>query len=165
MQALIANVGNLNKYGIETISLQDFLVDATSDDGQAILEPKDGLENYSSIHTYLDGIFTNKPQEVSAIVQVENGTNIPGLGGLAVNRLLDQKLKVLNPINSDSEVNNTTVTVYDKNISQADIKIMEQEFGVLNVTYTNSKPNNYNVLVIVGADYNTKEGKKILNEP
>ncbi len=165
VKTLIENANILNKYKIETVSIQDYLTDATSDDGQAILQPKDGLEHWTNIHTYLQDIITGKPQQTPAIVQVQNGTTIPGLAGLAVNRLKDKNIQVLSPINSITHVSpQTTITVYDNNVNSADIDVLKKEFGV-DTVLNSSKQSNYNVLVIVGNDYNMKEGKRVLNEP
>ena len=166
IETLLSNVASLNKYTIDTLSIQDYLADANSNDGQAILQPKDGLDNWTSIHTYITDTISGKPQQTSALVRVENGTSIPGLAGLAVNRLKNENIKTLDPKNYDSQTyQQTTITVYDKNISQADLDTIKKEFGTNILTYDSSKQSEYNVLVIVGNDYNEKEGKKILNEP
>src|SRR5581483_1709773 len=154
IQSFLTNTTTLNRYKIETISIQDYLMDATSNDGQAILQPRDGLENYTSIHTYLNDLFTNKPQQIAAIVRVENGTNIPGLAGVAVNRLKDKNIKTLDPTNYDSQTfDTTTITAYDKNISQVDLTTLKQEFGVTYIEYAPQQQSSYNILVVVGADY------------
>ncbi len=166
VKTFIQSINTLNKYKIETLSIQDYLADATSNDGQAILQPKDGLDNWTSIHTYIADIVTEKPEQVAATVRVENGTNIPGLASLAVNRLRDKNIKTVGPTNDNSQTfQQTTITLYDKNINQGDVDILKKEFGINTVTYKSGNQTTYNVLVIVGNDYNAKEGKKVLNEP
>lgn len=165
---LLDHSSTLNKYQITTLALtdQNFLTDTFSDDGQSVLEPKDGLDNWTPVHTYLSGILNGNPQPIPAVVQVENGSTIPGLAGLAVNRLKNDNLQVLDPINSQARNEQTSITVFDRNVAAGDLDTLKNEFGITTITYV--KPTGqakYNVLVIVGADYNAKEGKKVLNEP
>jgi len=168
VKTLIQNTGSLNKYKIETLALtdQNYLIDTTSNDGQAILEPKDGLDNWTSIHSYIADQLSGKTEPIAAIVQVENGTTIPGLAGLATNKLKNDGIQVIDPITAKSQNNQvTTITVYDKNVSKTDLASIEKEFGVSTVSYAQPIQTQYNVLVVVGNDYNVKEGKKIINEP
>lgn len=163
---LLQNATGLDKYQIQTLALtdQNYLKEAISSNGQDVLMPKDGEDNWTDIHNYLSDTFSGKPQPVKALVQVENGTSIPGLAGLAVNRLKNDNIQVLNP--ADALTQNflkTTVTVYDKNISSTDLTALKKEFGP-NITFSTVKPTGYNVLVIVGQDYNTMGDKKVTNQ-
>lgn len=168
VKTFLTNAIVLNTYKISTLALtdQNFLTDTFSDDGQAILEPKDGLDNWTSVHNWISDQLSEKTEAVSAVVQVENGTSIPGLAGLAVNRLKNENIQVLDPTDASSKDTKTTaITVYNKNINQADIATLTKEFGITNITYASSTLSAYNVLVVVGEDYNLREGKKLLNEP
>lgn len=167
VKTFLTNANTLNKYQIETIALtnQNYLIDAVSSDGQAILEPKDGLDNWASVHNYILDQLSGKVTPVAALVQVQNGTTIPGLAGLAVNRLKNENVQTLDPTDAQNNTQATTITVYDKNINQNDLDVLKKEFGVNMLNYASSSQTGYNVLVIVGNDYNAKEGKKILNEP
>jgi polyisoprenyl-teichoic acid--peptidoglycan teichoic acid transferase len=168
IKTLLQNVSALNKYQIVTLALtdQNYLNDTFSDDGQAILIPKDGLDNWASVHNYLSDALSGKQETVSAVVQVENGTKILGLAGLAVNRLKNENVQVLDPTDAqDQNVQITNITLYDQNIHKTDVDAIKKEFGVTTVLYETSPQHNYNVLVTVGDDYNQKEGKKLLNEP
>jgi len=160
IKTFIQNANVLNKYQISTLALTDknYLVDTTASDGEAILEPKDGLDNWKSVHNWISDQLSGKIVSISAIVQVENGTTIPGLAGLATNRLKNENLQVLDPTDAlDKTTQNTKVTIYDKNISATDLDSIKKEFGVTAIIQTSSlnKPA-YNVLVIVGNDYNVK---------
>jgi anionic cell wall polymer biosynthesis LytR-Cps2A-Psr (LCP) family protein len=168
VKIFLQHVRTLNTYQISTLALtdQNYLIDTFSNDGQAILEPKDGLDNWTSIHNYISDQLSGKTEPIAAIVQIENGTTIPGLAGLAVNRLKNENIQVLDPTdtgNSNAQI--TTITIYDKNINQTDIEVLKKEFGVTKINYLTSTQNQYNVLVVVGNDYNKKQGKKLLNEP
>lgn len=168
VKTFLQNATSLNKYQISTLALtdQNFLTDTFSSDGQAILEPKDGLDNWTSIHNWISDQVSGKLEPVSAVVQVENGTTIPGLAGLAVNKLKNANLQVLEPVDSvDKTIQNTSITIYDKNIHTADMDMIKKEFGITTITQAPSNQTGYNVLVILGNDYNAKEGKKVLNEP
>ncbi len=169
VKIFIQNASSLSKYQISTLALtdQNFLTDTFSDDGQAILEPKDGLNNWTSVHNWISDEINGIIKPVPPIVQVENGTHLVGLAGLATNRLNNFNIKTLDPKSADSQsYEKTTITVYSPNIDQMILIKIKQEFGITQVqTETNSGDNlNYNILVIVGTDYNQKEGKKVLNE-
>ncbi|HWY79178.1 MAG TPA: LCP family protein, partial [Candidatus Sulfotelmatobacter sp.] len=168
VKTLLQNANSLNTYHITTLALTDknYLKDIVSTDGQDVLESKDGLDNWTGVHNYISNMISGKTEPVSALVQVENGTSILGLGGLAVNRLKNDTIQVVDPINAKSKtIQKTTITVYDKNVNQTDIATLKKEFGVTTVSYATSIQSTYNVVLIVGEDYNRKEGKKVLNEP
>ncbi len=169
VRVLLQNASSLNKYSIETLALtdQNYLMDTQSSNGQDILAPKDGLDNWTSVHTYLSDTFSGKPQPVAALVQVENGTTVAGLAGIATNRLKAENITTLDPINDQNQnVKFTTITLLSKNINKADVAIIEKEFGVKEVSYQSaSKQTQYNILVILGNDYYVKEGKKVNTEP
>lgn len=166
-KTLVENATTLkNTYEVKTLSIQDYLVDATSNDGQAILEPAEGLDNWTSIHNVIQDSISASAGQVAAIVRVKNGTAIPGLAGLAVNRLKDKGMRTLEPVdNVEQKVQQTTITVFDKNVNKGDLDALKNEFGIDTLFYSPATQSLYNVLVTVGNDYNLKEGKKILNEP
>ncbi len=159
VRAFLQNISALNSYQIVSLSItdHDYLQDAVSSDGQSILVSKDGTDNWTSVHNWLKDEFSGKPRSVTAVVQVENGTRVAGLALLAANRLKDANLQVLDPVNAVNRNNQTTViTVYDKNIDQANIDKLKKEFGVNSVIFATSAQTEYNVLVVVGNDYRTK---------
>jgi polyisoprenyl-teichoic acid--peptidoglycan teichoic acid transferase len=160
VKTLVQNIQVLNKYQIVSLALtdQNFLQDTVSDDGQDILESRDGLDNWSNVHTWLKNEFSGKPQPVAASIQVENGTSIAGLAQIATDRLTNQNLDVLTPADASvKSLQKTTVTVYNKNVMQSAIAALKKEFGVQNVSYSSSNQDQYNVLVVVGKDYQKRE--------
>jgi len=64
VKTLIQNANVLNKYQITTLAItdQNFLDDTFSNDGQAILIPKDGLDNWSSVHKWISDQLSGKPK-------------------------------------------------------------------------------------------------------
>lgn len=168
VKSLVQNSNTLSKYQISTLALtdQNFLIDTYSSDGQAILQPKDGLDNWTNTHNWLSYTITGKPEPIPAVVEVENGTHIVGLAGLASNRLKNEGLQVIDPTNADNQnLQQTTITIFDKNVFPNHIDTLKKEFGVNSISYSSSTSKNlYNVLVVVGQNYNLLEGKKFLNE-
>jgi LCP family protein required for cell wall assembly len=159
VKVFLQNVSELNKYQIVSLSItdQNYLIDAISSDGQAILASKDGTDNWTSVHNWLADEFSGKPQPVPAVVQVENGTPIVGLALSATNRLKDSNMQVLEPVNASTRDNKTTtITVYDKNVEQADIDTLKKEFGINTISYSTAGQEQYNVFIIIGSDYKQK---------
>ena len=159
VRVFLQNISALNNYQIVSPSItdQDYLQDAVSSDGQAILVPKDGTDNWTSVHNWLKDEFSGKPRSVAVVVQVENGTPIAGLAGIATDRLRDAGMQLLNPVNASSRNSQTTtITVYDKNVERTDIDKLKKEFGVTSVNYATTIQTDYNVLVEVGNDYKIK---------
>ena len=167
VKTFLSNAQVLNKYSVETLALTDknYLTNAFSSDGQAILIPQAGQDNYVAIHNWITDTVNGRLQPISAIVQVTNGTKIDGLAGIATNRLKNLNIQTIEPSTTASQSSQTTITVYSKNINPTDLTIIKKELGVSAVSYQQVDNTAYNVLVTVGDDYNQKEGKKILNEP
>jgi LCP family protein required for cell wall assembly len=157
VKAFIQNAPTLNKYEIVNLALtdQNYLTDTVASTGQDILEPKDGLDNWRSVHTWIADTISGKQQTVPAVIEVENGTQTVGLAGIATAKLKAHTLKVLDPATATIQnAQMTTITVYDKNVDQKTLKIVKQEFGVNTIIYAPAKQNAYNVLVVLGNDYN-----------
>lgn len=160
VKVFLQNISALNNYQIVSLSItdQNFLQDAVSSDGQAILASKDGTDDWTSVHNWLKDEFSGTVRPVSAIVQVENGTALAGLAQIATNRLKGANLQTLDPVNASTRNNQmTTITVLDKNIVQTDIDALKKEFGVNSVTFATSTQAAYNVLIVVGNDYRKKQ--------
>ncbi len=66
VKTLIQNIQVLNHYQIVSLALtdQNYLQEAVSDDGQDILESKDGLDNWANVHTWLKNEFSGSPIKV-----------------------------------------------------------------------------------------------------
>ncbi len=162
VKVFLQNISALNNYQIVSLSIadQDYLQDAVSSEGQAILVSKDGTDNWTSVHNWLKDEFSDKSRPVTAVVQVENGTRVAGLALQATDRLKDVNIRVLDPINAVNRNNQMTIIIiYDKNIEQTDIDKLKKEFGVNTVTYSDQNKTVYNVLVVVGSDYKIKRQK------
>lgn len=160
VRVLLQNASALSDYQIISLAItdQNYLQNSVSFDGQAILISKDGQDDWTRIHKWLKDEFSGKPQPISATVQVENATNIIGLARVAAKRLREKNLEVLEPVNATiSNVQKTTITVYSKNVNQEDIDLLEKEFNIPAVIYAAEKQLPYNVLVVVGEDYNQKK--------
>jgi len=167
IKTFIQNIQAFNKYEINSLAItdQNFLKDAVSSDGQDILISRDGVDNWDSVHNWLTNVFSDKSQPLEAIIQVENGSGTVGLAQLATSRLSDAHMQVLTPTNAPKTIQQTTITVYDKNVNQATLNALKKEFNVNTITYGSSKGSIYNILIVVGVDYNQKVGRKLLNEP
>jgi LCP family protein required for cell wall assembly len=158
----VQNIQTLNNYQIVSLALtdQNYLEDTVASDGEDILESREGIDNWTSVHTWLNNEFAGKTQPVDAVIQVENGTTSAGLAQTATDRLTNEKLQVLTPTSASStNQQKTTITIYDKGVSQSVISSLKKEFNVKSVTYATSDQTQYNVLVVVGKDYSQKEGK------
>jgi hypothetical protein len=60
VKTLIQNANILSKYQIVTLALTKNLTTAVSNEGQAILVPKDGLDNWKNVHNYLSDQLSGK---------------------------------------------------------------------------------------------------------
>ncbi len=95
---------------------------------------------------------------------MENGTYLGGLAALATNRLQDQGFNVLTPVDANSQnYTRTTITAYKTNIDPAAIAKIEKEFGTTSITTSTKGNPSYDLLVVVGTDYNLLQGKKLIN--
>ncbi len=162
VKTFVQNIQTLNNYQIVSLALtdQNYLEDTVASDGQDILESKDGIDNWTSVHRWLNNEFAGKVQPVSAVIQVENGTSTAGLAQIATDRLTTQKMQVLTPISASTTTQQkTAITIYDKGVSQSVINALKKEFDVNTILYSTSDQTQYNVLVIVGKEYNKKEKK------
>ncbi|HSX09204.1 MAG TPA: LCP family protein [Candidatus Saccharimonadales bacterium] len=156
VKTLVQNIQMLNNYQIVSLALtdQNYLEETVSSDGQDILASRDGIDNWTSVHNWLKNEFTGKATPVDATIQIENGTSVPGRAQIATDRLTGQGLEVLSPVSAPTAQQKTTITIYNKGVSQSVITKLEKEFGVKTVSYSSSDQTGYNVLVIVGSDYN-----------
>lgn len=65
VNTLVQNIQTLNKYQIVSLALtdQNFLEDTVSSDGQDILESRDGIDTWTSVHTWLKNEFAGTTQK------------------------------------------------------------------------------------------------------
>lgn len=165
-KALIVHSKELNGYDIQNLALtnENYLVDSISDDGQAILLPKDGKDSWGSIHNWFASYTTATNTLRSPIIKVENGTRIAGLAELTTNRLKDKEFNVMTPGQADDQTREkTTIILYNKKVDSEIFKDLENEFGVpiSNASVIDEVP--YDILIILGNDYNLRQGKKLIN--
>ena len=70
----------------------------------------------------------------------------------------NENIQVIDPVNAPGQaIQKTTITISDNNIYPAELETLKKEFQVNTITYTQSSQSTYNVLVIVGEDYNVLE--------
>ncbi|HEX8965752.1 MAG TPA: LCP family protein [Patescibacteria group bacterium] len=157
VRAFLQNANVLNKYSIESLALtdQNYLENTFSSDGQAILAPKLGIDNFSDIHTYISDTITGKTPPVAATVLVENGTQIAGLATQAVDILKKNNIQTLDPGNADSTTQKTKIIVYNKAVDKTQLQtILKNLPASATVNYdTTTAPSGYNILVVLGNDF------------
>ncbi len=158
VRVLLQNANVLNKYSIESLALtdQNYLQDTFSSDGQSILAPNTGIDNFSDIHTYLSDTISGKVPPVNATVLVENGTQTAGLASQAVNRLKSDNIQTLDPANGNTSTQKTTnIVVYDKAVNKTQLQTIQKDLpSSATISYdTTTAPSGYNVLVLLGDDY------------
>ncbi len=162
VKTLLQNATTIDKYQVSTLALtdQNYLIDTISSDGQDILEPKDGIDNFSNIHRYISDQFSGKVEPVAPVIQIENGTTTVGLATSANTQVKRLNLNTLDPQNAvNQNYIHTQITVYDKNVDQNALSALQKAFHVSNVIYSTSAQSAYNVLVIVGQDYQPQISK------
>lgn len=159
---LVNQASTLNSYSIHNIALtdQNVLKDNITSDGQDILIPKSGLDNWGDVKTWSANSLTSN--NFSPTIEVENGTSIPGLATLASNRLSDKDYNLLPPSNSDQKLQKTQIIIFNKQLNLQLINDIKSEFNVNKISYQEDKTD-YDILIIVGQDYNNIQGKKLIN--
>jgi anionic cell wall polymer biosynthesis LytR-Cps2A-Psr (LCP) family protein len=172
IQSLIPQLSNIKTYTTQNIALtnQNMLVDSTSSDGQAVLMPAEGQDQWNSIKTWLSASLQESPTQAnvtkySPIIKVENGSGIPGMGSLAANRLLDKDFNVLEPTDANfTYYPQTEIYTDGSNIDSHILDEIKSEFNISQISTKSLADDNANILIIVGNDYNLIQGKKIIDE-
>lgn len=158
LTTLVSDASTLQTYQIHMLALtdQNYLVDTVSSDGQDILAPEIGIDNWADVHTWLSDAFAGKPEPISAIVQVENGTKQLGLGETVSQKLNIGGLTTRIPANaSNRNIAKTSITVFTDNLNPSDMTILKRQFPALSFTTKVATSSAYNVLVVLGQDYLT----------
>ena len=156
LTTLIQHATTFEGYEIHTEALtdQNYLIDTVSSGGQDILSPKVGTDNWNDVHTWLTDVFGGKPEPESAVVQVENGTNVSGLAQSVSNKLDMIGLSVLPVRNAVTKsAPHTSVTVLTNNLNPSDLSLLQKQFTPSLVSVKEATVSGYNVLVVVGDDY------------
>lgn len=157
VRMLAQSATTLSKFYITNLALTDanYLVDTFSEDQQAILQPKLGRDNFSEIQKWITGELAQANPPTPAIVLVENGTQKAGLAQTANRNIQKREMQTLAPKNADDQtVLKTRVIIYDDNLDAKNLADLKQELSVTNIEKATNPAGDFNVLVILGADYN-----------
>lgn len=73
VKTLVQNIQTLNKYQIVSLALtdQNYLQEAVASDGEDILESSDGIDDWTSVHKWLQNEFSGKVQ-IAPTPQIKN---------------------------------------------------------------------------------------------
>lgn len=156
IQALVQSAPAMSKYQVVSLALtdQNYLIDSIASDGEDILIPKSGQDNYSVIQKWLNDVYAGIPEPVPAIVQVENGTSTPGVALTVTNKLASDHIQTLPPTNTKGVLAATTAIVaYTKNVDPTDLATLEKDLNTKTITYASATTSAYNIRVVVGENY------------
>lgn len=166
-KALFKNLGDLKAYSIKSLALtdQNVLMRYLAEDGEDTLIPKSGLDKWDFIHNWLVSRLDSSGINYSPVIKVKNGTRISGLAQLASNRLKDRDFHVIKSEDIGKDViDKTTIEAINGNIDLHVLEDLKQEFGVLEVSKSTSlDAQAYDILIIIGKDYNALRGKELIN--
>lgn len=147
------------KFKIDSIALTDtnILTYSFAEDGQYILVPKDGLDNWDSVGQWLKDEIYKAQNTAIPVIQIENGTDINGLAELASLKLKDKNIAMLPAKNSDRKnVQKTSITVMNPKIDKSVISLLEDQFQTGASFSAVLQPQDFNILVILGNDFRNK---------
>lgn len=163
---LIDQANTLNSYQVSNLALSDqnVLKQYMSDDGQSALVAKEGIGTWEGVHDWIASNIDPSRINSSPLVKIENGTRISGLAAVAYNRLQDRDFNLLSPASAnDQDVEKTKIVIYSSSIDKKVIDDLKKEFSVSEVIVGQQKDFQYDILVILGQDYNNIQGKKLIN--
>lgn len=163
---LLSEAGQFKDYQVANIALsnENVLKDSVSEDGQEILIPDAGVDQWGEVSNWLSSALNPQQEVDSPMIKVENGTDISGLAGLAVNRLRDKDLRVLDPVDaSEKSLQQTAITIYNDKVNSQLAADLENEFGIDQVSRAVQSDLSYDILIEVGENYNLIQGKKLIN--
>jgi LCP family protein required for cell wall assembly len=134
-------------------SVEGMLVSSSSAATGYILQPRTG--NFDAIHEMAKNIFdsvSNATKKENAVIQVQNGTSVAGLGSKAATSIEALGLTVGSTKNAIKRTYLSTV-IYDYTNGTAPnaIKALEKKFGKSSIKKTGDI--GYDIVVIVGKDY------------
>lgn len=166
------NYGELKDYKIKNVAFtdQNFLRSDWSDDGQWILIPRVGANDWTEMRSYVQVVLNQNYFYPNLTVQILNGTESPGLGNIAMNRLKEKGIQFAFLGNSRGrDYKNSEVRFKDSSLSQNSsfVDVLKGEFGQ-DIIFSNEalpKESEYEVEIILGQDYYLRQGNKLLNEP
>lgn len=156
ISSLLKNADKFKGYNIKSIALtdQNYLTETLSDDGQDVLLPKDGTDNWAAIKNWIASeIYPGVPL-LSPVVKVENGTSIAGISEKAINLLKKDGLTILPATKSTStDVEKTVVVIFNPKIDKNILAKLEKEFGPSENKTANQEESSYDVLITIGKDF------------
>ncbi len=156
---LLSKADNFSKFEIRSVGLSDqnMLHYTFSSDGQYILSPKGGTDNWGTVQKWIKNEIDAPVQPENPVIMVENGTGIKGLAELAANRLAQENFRVIATGDApEKNLAKTEITLYSNNLNREIINLLENELSVRNVTTKAATGINYNILITVGRDYSQK---------
>lgn len=118
---------------LDTESANSLLVGGTNIiDGAGYIEvPKAGNFNYTDIHDMVKNIFTDHYiVDENALLEVDNGSGIPGVAGSIVRSLQAAHYNVGAPLNAPSHYNSTVIYDYTGGKKPYTLNYLQQRFGV-----------------------------------
>jgi LCP family protein required for cell wall assembly len=157
VRLLLTNASMLSKFQIANIAITDenYVANSHSQDGQFILVPKAGIDNWSEVQKGIGDQLAGKPVPVKLAVMIENGTKTPKMAAQASERIQTIGLKVAGTRNArvtDAAV--TKITVFDPNADKDEIAKLKTLLGVQNITESlEQADSNFNTLVTLGGDF------------
>ena len=154
IQAMLTHAPALKNYQIISLALtdQNYLQESFSSDHQDILIPKDGQDTYTTIHTWITDVLSGKPEPKPAVVQVENGTNTPGIAQTATNTIAALNIQTLPSANAGIVLPKTIITTFGT-IIPTDLALLKNQFSGINFSSQPATTSAYTVRIIVGEDY------------
>ena len=156
IQDLIKHAQEINSYSVHTLALtdQNFLVDAVTSDGQDVLEPSAGDDNWDEVHAWIKKEIDPNYVITNPSIQVENGTTVVGLADTAATKLQKAGLSILPSQNAGSHDHKTTTIQVYGNISPAVLRKLEQTLGVKAIQHSSGdSQGQYDILVTIGEDF------------
>jgi polyisoprenyl-teichoic acid--peptidoglycan teichoic acid transferase len=156
VQTLITNANSLSKYTIQSIAItdQNLLSYSFTPDGQSVLIPKSGLDNWSGIHNWITSYINPNYLVKDPQILVENATGIGGLAKKITDKLKNEKYIVLDPLTAAKQTTQTTITVFDRKIDPQLLTTLQREFAVYSIQHRSSTNQDYDILITLGKDYN-----------
>jgi LCP family protein required for cell wall assembly len=157
VRLILTNASLMSKYQISNFAITDenYVNNSHSQDGQFILVPKAGIDNWSELHKGILDQLSGKPVPVKLAVMVENGTKTPKLASLVAEKINGAGIKIAGTRNANEANTATTrITVFDPNVSGEELAKLKALLGIENAVASEGQADgNYNILVTLGGDF------------
>lgn len=158
LQVALLRKDELSGYTIKSLALtdQNLLVDSFSSDGQAILLPTTGLDQWNAVHDWLANQTSSHPTNLTPSVQVENGSGIPGLAEQVTADLINQHFHTVPPANyPSSTVAHSFLIISDSSVDPQIVSGLTSTYGPVatDPSLTPHQNQAYDILIVLGQDY------------